>query len=83
MKKFFLFAFVLVLMSSCAKEVKVGQTWLYVINFRDNDNPFKESILFYQKVIAVKGSYVLYVENGKDTLSCKKSYFTIGNELQK
>ena len=82
MKKIILFASILFLCSCDSKEnsIKVGQTWLYITNEK---NPFKKKNFYYQRVTAIKGDYVQYIENEKDTFSYSKSVFVIGNELQK
>jgi len=66
--------------SSKENSLKVGQIWIYKINV---ENPFKPMKIFHQRIIDIKGDYVLYVENFKDTLSERKSLFILNAEEKK
>ena len=59
-------------------KIKLGQTWKYVGN---ENNPYEKAIIHYNKIIDVTGEYVLYIQDGKDTLNDKKFWFVIGSEL--
>ena len=53
--------------SACKRESpKVGQTYVYVLY---KDNPFKEKKYLFWEIIDIKGEYIKYIENEKDTLS--------------
>jgi len=78
-------------------EVKIGQIWLYETD--SSDNPFTEeiSVSIIQRIIDVKGPYVLYlqdeiiikkpyilsIKNEKDTFTRSNTYFLLGNKLLK
>jgi len=53
-------------------ELKPGQIWVWEYN---SDNPYAKKIIHYDKIISTNGKYLLYVEDGKDTVSDKKLYF--------
>jgi hypothetical protein len=57
--------------------IKVGQVWEVTYN---RDNPYEENITFRNNVIGVDNGYVLYVQNGKDTLNETKRWFVILSE---
>lgn len=59
------------------KDIHPGETWEFVI---DNDNPFEEPISYKFEVLDVKDNYVLYIEDGRDTLSSTVRYFTLGSK---
>ena len=53
--------------TTCKNESpKVGQTYVYVIY---KDNPFKEKKYIFWEIIDIKGEYIKYIENERDTLS--------------
>lgn len=91
MKKILIGCYVLVLCSivvyyvskmAYSKEdsIKVGQTWKYSIG---TDNPFEKGFITYKEVIDVKGNYVLYINENKDTVSETKSWFVVCGEILK
>lgn len=59
-------------------EIEIGQTWKCT---HFEDNPFKETIIVFRKVIDIQGEYVQYIENEKDKRSDKKYWFVINSEL--
>jgi len=62
-----------------SEDVKVGQTWKSI---HDERNPFSDTNMVHTKrVVDVKNNYVLYVFDGKDTLSKHKARFRSGYEL--
>ena len=78
---------VIVFLSSCSSRIYkqyqlgVGQTWIYTMN---GDDPFKDESVYNQRVIAISSDYVQYIQNDRDTLSCSKSWFVVGDmTLQK
>ncbi len=78
--RYALYALLVSVFVSCKEQsLKVGQTWIWVLN---QDNPFKVSKVYEQKIIGIKDDYVWYVENKKDTLSMSKRMFVLGAELQ-
>jgi len=62
------------------ENLKVGQIWEYSTNH--DDNPFakykRDVIIVRQRIIDIKGDYILYIQN-KDTMTCTKDYFFTGN----
>jgi hypothetical protein len=60
--------------------MKVGQVWKHTY---DENNPYKETIIYYHKIISINGDYILYIENNKDTLSSKKNLFILNSDLVK
>ena len=79
-KMLFVLMFFLLITSCDCKEnqIKVGQTWKVTIG---KENPFRKPTIYYKRVIAIKGNYVKYVENNKDTLSDEKRWFLVLAEL--
>lgn len=59
-------------LSEPEREYKAGQTWRLIIN---DENPFEKPYNIDKKIIAVKGDYILYIRNGRDTLSDNKLWF--------
>jgi hypothetical protein len=59
-------------------KIKVGQMYKEV-SFKDN--PYRKPIVDYKRVIDIKGDYVLFIQNGEDTLSDSKRWFTVGSVL--
>lgn len=76
-------------------KVKPGQVWLYKTNEKNpfgKTEFYYQQVIAVKKAksyirygtdtisLSSDGNYVLYVENGKDTLSCEEEYFLIGNK---
>jgi hypothetical protein len=58
-------------------DIQVGQTWIYIYQ---EDNPYEPTIIWQDKVIEIKGEYVLYVRDGKDTFNDSKYWFIVGHQ---
>tara|TARA_R110000772_G_scaffold20466_1_gene56664 strand:- start:21629 stop:21913 length:285 start_codon:yes stop_codon:yes gene_type:complete len=54
--------------------IEIGQTWEMTLY---NDNPYKENVTRYKKVIDIKDNHVLFVQDGTDTLSDTKYWFVL------
>lgn len=85
MKNIILLLLLLVMLTvSCStniykeSQLEVGQSWIYIIN---KDNVFKEKYTKNNRIIAISGDYVQYIENDDDTLSCTKMWFVSGSTL--
>lgn len=61
-------------------EIKVGQTWSYLPYGED---PFKEEVVVYYRVLNVKNGYVQYVRDGRDTSSLSINVFRYHSKLVK
>lgn len=60
--------------------LSVGDVWTYQAN---SDNPFSKSPVRVNRVIDLKGDYVLFVQNEEDTISTTRRWFIIGSKKYK
>lgn len=57
--------------------VEVGQIWKS--SYYEND-PYREEVNYYNEIIDLPEDYVVYIQNGKDTLSETRYWFVVKSE---